>query len=64
LDRLIERRLRRLIKITRPGWIDGDQLQIGAIKIRKLRFGGSLLGGNLDLDGKGIWHLSSFPDSR
>jgi hypothetical protein len=53
-----------LIKIRRSGRIDGDQLQIGAIKIRKVWFGGGLLGGNLDLDWKGVWHLRSFPDSR
>jgi hypothetical protein len=53
-----------LIKITRTGRIDGDQLQIGAVKIRKVRFAGGPLGGNLDLDRKGVWHLSSLPDSR
>ena len=56
--------MQRLIKVAGTGRIDGDQLQIRAIKIRKLWFGGGLLGCNLDLDGKGLWYLRSFPDSR
>jgi len=46
------RNVQRLIKITRTRRINGDQLQIRAIKIRKARFGGGHLRGSLDFDRK------------
>jgi hypothetical protein len=56
--------VQRLIKIARTSWIDGDQFQIRAIKIRKARLGGSFLRGSLDFDRKAGRHFDGCPNGR
>src|SRR4029450_1673519 len=58
------RNVQGLIKITRAGGIDGDQVQIRTVKIRKLRLGSRLLSGSLDLDRKVRRHFGDWPNGR
>jgi hypothetical protein len=54
--------MQRLIKITRTCRIDGDQLQIRAIKIRKAGFGSGFLRGSLDFHRKVQRHFGGCPN--